>query len=138
MQFKYIKIRKCAVQIHYKSTFRKAPIRNINTLSRYFHIQYTLSNSVYDKSRYLTFARLQNLIQWQCDTVNLTPPCKYFITHAKILHAKYFMQRMQNKAQKNWTKQTKLRNKTTAFMGSYFYFVTATKNKLLWWRHNKL
>jgi len=54
-----------------------------------------------NKSRYL---RLQNLIQWQCDTVNLTPPCKYFITHAKTLHAKYFMQRMQNKAQQKLNK----------------------------------
>ncbi len=34
------------------------------------------------------------------------------------------MQRMQNKAQQNWTKQTNLRNKTTVFMDSYFYFVT--------------
>ncbi len=57
-----------------------------------------------NKSLYLTFPRLQNLIQRQCDTVNLTPPCKYFITHAKILHAKYFMQRMQNKAQQKLNK----------------------------------
>ena len=83
MQFKHSKIRKCAVQIRYKSTFRKAPIRGINTLSRYFHIQYTLSNTVNDKSRYLIFARRQNLIQWQCDTVNLALPFKYFMTHAK-------------------------------------------------------
>jgi hypothetical protein len=43
----------------------------------------------------VTFARLQNLIQWQYDTVNLTPPFKYFITHAKTFHAKQLMQRMQ-------------------------------------------
>jgi hypothetical protein len=48
----YFKFATCAVQIRYNSTFRKAPIRGINTLSSYFHIQYTLSNSGYDKSRY--------------------------------------------------------------------------------------
>jgi hypothetical protein len=84
--------------------FRKAPIRGINTLSEYFHIRYNSQIPCANKSRYLTFARLQNLIQWQCDTVNLTPPCKYFITHAKILHAKYFMQRMQNKVQQKLNK----------------------------------
>jgi hypothetical protein len=117
-----LKFATCAVQIRYNFTFRKVPIRGISTLSRYFHIHTHSQIPCASKSQYLTFARLQNLIQWQCDTVNLTPPCKYFITHAKTLHAKYFMQHMQARRNKNWKKQMKLRNKTAVFMGSNFYF----------------
>jgi hypothetical protein len=97
-----LKFATCAVQIRYKSTFRKAPIRGINTLSRYFHIQYTLSNTVSDKSRYLIFARRRNLIQWHCDTVNLAPPFKYFMTHANSCKAcKTKAQQKLNKADEN-------------------------------------
>jgi hypothetical protein len=67
-------------------------------------------------------------MRWQCDTVNLTPPCKYFITHAKTLHAKYFMQRMQNKAQqKIGQSRRKLRNKTEVFI-KQLLFILVTEN----------
>jgi hypothetical protein len=104
MQLKYIKIRNMCGSNPLQFHLRKTPIRGTITLSRNFHIHPHSQIPCANKSRYLTFSRLQNLIQWQCDTVNLTPPCKYFITHAKILHAKYFMQRMQNKAQQKLNK----------------------------------
>jgi hypothetical protein len=134
-----LKFATCAVQIRYNSTFRKAPIRGISALSRYFHIHTHSQIPCVRKSRYLTFARLQNLIQWQCDTVNLTPPCKYFITHAKTLHAKYFMQRMQTRRNKKKNEQSR-RNceiKQQFLWAVTFILVTETKIIFLWWRHNK-
>ncbi len=118
---------------------RSAVLIHFQDISPYdTHSQFPCAN----KSQYLTFSRLQNLIQWQCDTVNLTPPCKYFITHAKILHAKYFMQRMQNKAHQKLNKADEnCEMKQQFFYGQLLlFFVTEKqqKNKLLWWRHNKL
>jgi hypothetical protein len=97
MQLKILNFATCAVQIRYISTFRKALIRGFITLSRYFHIHPHSQPPCAKKSRYLTFARLQNLIQRQCDTVNLTPPCKilYYAckdTSCKIIHATHAKQ----------------------------------------------
>jgi hypothetical protein len=118
-----------AVQLRYKFIFRKNSIRgqlHFQDISIHIHIR-TIHQRI--SLSILTFTRLQNLIQRQSDTVNMTPPCKYFITHAKILHAKYFMQHMQHKgATKTEQSRRKLRNKTTVFMVSYVLFFV-TKNK---------
>jgi len=101
---------------------RFAVLIHFHDISTYdTHSQFPCAN----KSRYLTFSRLQNLIQWQCDTIKLDTPMQILYnacknTSCKILHATH--------AKQGPTKTEQSRRnceiKQQFFMDSYFYFVT--------------